>query len=446
MRIGIIGTGYVGLVTGACLADLGHDVVCVDKDAAKIAQIRSGHLPLYEPGLDGLVAANVGAGRLRFTTEIAQGLSGAQAIFIAVGTPARREDGNADLSHVHEAVAAVARVATAPVCLVVKSTVPVGTGDTLERIIAEANPRAHIAVVSNPEFLRQGAAIGDFRQPDRIVIGTDDSAARALLLELYAPLHLPIAAFVLTGRRSAELIKYAANAFLAMKITFINEMADLCEKAGGDVLDVAHGIGLDARIGAKFLNPGPGFGGSCFPKDTMALARSAQDHGSPMRLIETTIAINEQRKRAVARKIIAACGGDVRGKSLAILGLTFKPDTDDMREAPAIAIILALLDAGARIRAFDPAGMETARLQLPDIAYGSDAYDAARGAHGVVLVTEWPVFRSLDLSHMRRMMAGSTLVDLRNFYRREEAEASGLCYTGIGQAIPLREQTAIAAE
>jgi UDPglucose 6-dehydrogenase len=433
MRITMIGSGYVGLVSGACLADFGHDVTCVDLDAGKIAGLNAGRMPIYEPGLEALVTDNKVAGRLRFTTDLAPAVAAADVVFIAVGTPSRRGDGHADLSYVHAAARDIAMALDGFTVVVTKSTVPVGTGDAVERIIADTRPDADVAVVSNPEFLREGAAIEDFKRPDRIVVGLEDERAREVMTEVYRPLYLNQAPLMFTGRRTAELIKYAGNAFLAMKITFINEMADLCEKTGANVQDVARGIGLDNRIGTKFLNAGPGYGGSCFPKDTLALVKTAQDYDSPLRLVETTVAVNDSRKRAMGRKVIAACGGDMRGKTIAILGLTFKPNTDDMREAPALDIIRSLQDAGARIRAFDPEGMQQARGMLENVDYAEDAYDAATGADGLVLVTEWNAFRSLDLERLKATMRVPVLVDLRNVYRRKEVEAAGFAYASIGR-------------
>ncbi len=433
MRIVMIGSGYVGLVSGACFADFGHHVTCVDKDANKIARLRAGGIPIYEPGLDDLVARNVAAGNLHFTTDLSDAVGAADVVFIAVGTPSRRGDGHADLSYVHGAAREIAASLDGFTVVVTKSTVPVGTGDEVERIIRECNPAAEFAVASNPEFLREGAAIEDFKRPDRVVIGIEDSRARAPMEEVYRPLSLNRAPIVFTRRRTSELIKYAANAFLAMKITYINEMADLCERVGADVQEVARGIGLDNRIGAKFLNAGPGYGGSCFPKDTLALMKTAQDHDAPLRLIEATIAVNEQRKRAMGRKVIAAMNGQVRGRTVAVLGLTFKPNTDDMRDAPSIAIIQALQDAGARIRAFDPEGMSAADLVLKDVEYAASPYDAAEGAAATVIVTEWDAFRALDLARLRAAMAEPVLVDLRNIYPPARVEEAGLTYVGIGR-------------
>jgi UDPglucose 6-dehydrogenase len=433
MRIAMIGSGYVGLVSGACFADFGHEVVCVDLDETKIEKLRQGKIPIYEPGLDQLVANNAAAKRLSFTTDLAEAVAGSEVVFIAVGTPSRRGDGYADLSYVYSAAASIANAVSGFTVVVTKSTVPVGTGDEVERIIRETNPKADVAVVSNPEFLREGAAIEDFKRPDRIVVGADDERARATMSGVYRPLYLNQSPLVFTNRRTAETIKYAANAFLAMKITFINEMADFCEKAGADVQDVARGIGLDKRIGSKFLNAGPGYGGSCFPKDTMALVKTAQDFGTPVRLIETAVAVNDQRKRAMGRKVIALCGGNVRGMTIAVLGLTFKPNTDDMREAPSIAVVQALVDAGAKVRAYDPQGMEAAASLLPPIDYTSSAYEAAEGADCVVIVTEWNEFRSLDFKRLKRSMKTPALVDLRNIYKRAEIEGHGFAYESIGR-------------
>ncbi|ACA19517.1 nucleotide sugar dehydrogenase [Methylobacterium sp. 4-46] len=434
MRVAMVGSGYVGLVSGACFADFGHAVVCVDKDPDKIAALNAGRIPIFEPGLDALVAENVRQGRLSFTTDLAQGVAGADAVFIAVGTPSRRGDGFADLTYVHQAARDIARALDGYAVVVTKSTVPVGTGDEVERIIRETRPEADFAVVSNPEFLREGAAIADFKRPDRIVIGAEEPRAAEVISELYRPLYLNQAPILVTSRRTAELTKYAANAFLATKITFINEMADLCERVGADVQQVARGIGLDNRIGAKFLHAGPGYGGSCFPKDTLALVKTAQDAGSPVRLVETVVAVNDQRKRAMARKVVAACGGSVRGRTIAVLGLTFKPNTDDMRDAPSLSIIAGLQDAGARVRAYDPEGMEQARPLLTDVDYASDPYGCADGADALVLVTEWDAFRALDLARLRGVMAVPVLVDLRNVYRPEDARKHGFSYTSVGRA------------
>ncbi len=433
MRVAMIGSGYVGLVSGACFADFGHDVVCVDKDPGKIDRLNQGIMPIYEPGLDALVASNVKAGRLTFTTSLADGIKGAEAIFIAVGTPSRRGDGHADLSYVHAAAKEIAENLAGYAVIVTKSTVPVGTGDEVERIVAAANPAAEFAVVSNPEFLREGAAIGDFKRPDRIVVGTEDERARQVMTELYRPLYLNQSPLLFTARRTAELIKYAANAFLAVKITFINEIADLCEAVGADVQDVARGIGSDNRIGSKFLNAGPGYGGSCFPKDTLALVKTAQDAASPVRIVETVIAVNDQRKRAMARKVVALAGGDVRGKTVAVLGLTFKPNTDDMRDSPAIAIIQALQDGGATIRAYDPEGTEQAQLVLTQVDYASDPYAALTGADVAVLVTEWDAFRALDLDRVRTLMKTPAIADLRNVYSAEEMARRGIAYVSVGR-------------
>lgn len=433
MRITMIGSGYVGLVSGACLADFGHEVVCVDRDADKIAALEAGRIPIYEPGLETLVAENGAAGRLRFSTDLAGSVSGADVVFIAVGTPSRRGDGHADLSYVYAAAAEIAAALEGFTVVVTKSTVPVGTGDEVERIIGETNPNADFAVVSNPEFLREGAAIEDFKRPDRIVVGLGDERARAAMDEVYRPLYLNQSPMVYTTRRTSELIKYASNAYLAMKITFINEMADLCEKVGGNVQDVARGIGLDKRIGPKFLHAGPGFGGSCFPKDTLALVKTAQDNDAAVRLIETTVAVNDQRKRAMGRKVIGACGGSVRGRTVAVLGLTFKPNTDDMRDSPAIDVVRALQDGGAKVRAYDPEGMANAAALLDDVVYARDAYDCAAGADAVVIVTEWNAFRALDLGRLKAAMAGAVLVDLRNIYPPEDVVRHGFTYEGVGR-------------
>ncbi|WP_412063907.1 UDP-glucose dehydrogenase family protein [Rhizobium sp. SYY.PMSO] len=433
MRITMIGSGYVGLVSGVCFADFGHDVICVDKDAGKIEALRRGEIPIFEPGLEQLVADNVRAGRLSFATDVETSVAASDVVFIAVGTPSRRGDGHADLSYVYAAAREIARHVDGFTVIVTKSTVPVGTGDEVERIVRETNPDAEVAIVSNPEFLREGAAIEDFKRPDRIVIGLDDERARSVMTEVYRPLYLNQAPLLFTTRRTSELIKYAANAFLAMKITFINEMADLCEKVGANVQEVSRGIGLDGRIGSKFLHAGPGYGGSCFPKDTIALAKTAQDYDSPVRLIETTISINDNRKRAMGRKVITAMGGDIRGKRIAILGLTFKPNTDDMRDSPAISIIRTLQDAGAGVTGYDPEGMDNARLVIDDIAYADDAYSAARDADALVIVTEWNQFRALDFERLKSVMKAPVLVDLRNIYRHDEVTKHGFAYTSVGR-------------
>jgi len=432
MHIVMVGSGYVGLVSGACFADFGHHVTCVDKAVEKIEALKKGVIPIFEPGLDALVESNVKAGRLSFTTDLKGAVAKADVVFIAVGTPSRRGDGHADLGYVYAAAGEIAEAINGFTVVVTKSTVPVGTGDEVERIIRETNPQADFAVVSNPEFLREGAAIEDFKRPDRIVVGLSDERARSVMTEVYRPLYLNQSPLLFTSRRTSELIKYAANGFLAMKITFINEIADLCERVGADVQDVSRGIGLDGRIGSKFLHAGPGYGGSCFPKDTLALAKTAQDNESPVRLIETTIAINDNRKRAMGRKVIAAAGGDVRGKKVAIFGLTFKPNTDDMRDSPAIAVVQTLKDAGAIVSGYDPEGMENAR-QLMDIEFASGPYQAAEGADVAVLVTEWNEFRALDLQHLKSIMKSPVLVDLRNVYRKPEVEAHGFTYSGIGK-------------
>ncbi len=433
MKIAMIGAGYVGLVSGACFADFGHDVICVDLDQKKIDALLNGVMPIFEPGLAELVTGNVAAGRLAFTTKIAKAAVDADAIFIAVGTPSRRGDGHADLSYVFQAARDIAAVITKPTVVVTKSTVPVGTGDEVERILREVATGVEVAVVSNPEFLREGAAIGDFKRPDRIVIGCEDARAEQVMRDIYRPLSLGQAPLMFTGRRTAELIKYAANAFLATKITFINEIADLCEAVGADVKDVSRGIGLDNRIGAKFLHAGPGYGGSCFPKDTLALLKTADDHGVPMRIVEATAAVNDSRKRAMGRKIIAAMGGDVRGKTVGILGLTFKPNTDDMRDAPALAIVQALIDAGAAVKAYDPEGMELAAPMMPSVTMCKDAYAVADGADAVAIVTEWDAFRALDLARMGGLMNDKILVDLRNVYDARDVTRLGFAYHSVGR-------------
>ena len=433
MRVAMIGTGYVGLVSGACFADFGHEVTCVDKDTGKIAALGRGEMPIYEPGLNDLVAANARAGRLKFSNDLAGAVKGAEAVFIAVGTPSRRGDGHADLSFVYDAGREIAGALGGFTVVITKSTVPVGTGDEVERIIRETRPDAHFAVVSNPEFLREGAAIQDFKHPDRIVVGTSDPHARDVMSELYRPLYLNRSPILFTDRRTAELIKYAANAFLATKITFINEIADLAEKVGADVQEVARGIGLDNRIGAKFLHAGPGFGGSCFPKDTVALLKTGQDHEAPLRIVEAVVAVNDARKRGMARKVAAALGGELRGKTIAVLGLTFKPNTDDMRESPSIPLITALQDMGAKVRAYDPTGMEQAKLVLANVTFCKDAYDCAAGASALAIVTEWEQFRALDFARLKAAMQRPVLVDLRNIYRPSEVLRHGFSYEGIGR-------------
>ena len=436
MRLTMIGTGYVGLVSGACFADYGHVVACVDVDADKIAALRRGEIPIFEPGLREIVARNAAQKRLSFTTELAPAVREADAVFIAVGTPSRRGDGHADLSYVHAAAREIA--AALPdgrfVAVVTKSTVPVGTGDEIERIIRAARPDADVAVVSNPEFLREGAAIEDFKRPDRVVVGVEDRRAEAVMREIYRPLSLNQPPLMVVDRRTSELTKYAANAFLAMKITFINEIADLCEKAGADVQQVARGIGLDKRIGAKFLHAGPGYGGSCFPKDTRALARTGREMGAPQTLVEQVEAVNETRKAAMAARVVAAAGGDVAGKRIAVLGLAFKPNTDDMREAPALALIRALQAAGAEVHAHDPEAMEQARPLLPGVRLHDDPYAALDGAQALALVTEWDAFRALDLDRVRAAMAAPVVVDLRNVYAPAEMRAKGFRYASVGRA------------
>jgi UDPglucose 6-dehydrogenase len=433
MRVTMIGAGYVGLVSGACFADFGHHVTCIDKDAQKVAALNRGGIPIFEPGLADLVEANVRQERLRFAVDTVS-VGAAEAVFIAVGTPSRRGDGHADLSFVYDAVREIAPLLSAAAVVITKSTVPVGTGDEIERILRDKRPDADIQVVSNPEFLREGAAIRDFKHPDRIVVGTDDMRARAVVAELYRPLYLNASPIFYVNRRTAELIKYAANAFLATKITFINEVADLCEQVGADVNEVARGMGLDNRIGDKFLHAGPGFGGSCFPKDTTALLKTAQDHGVALRIVEAVASVNEQRKRAMARKVVAALDGSVRGKTVAVLGLTFKPNTDDTRDSPAIPLITALQDQGATVRAYDPAGMEQAKPQLQGVHYCNGAYVAAEGAHAIVIATEWEQFRALDLDRLKSVMAQPVIVDLRNIYRADEMKRAKFKYVAVGRA------------
>ena len=433
MRVAMIGTGYVGLVSGACFADFGHHVTCIDKNAEKIDQLRSGGVPIYEPGLDLLIERNVREGRLDFETDLTDAVKAADVVFIAVGTPSRRGDGHADLSYVYAAAEEIARSMDGFTVVVTKSTVPVGTGDEVEAVIRKTRPDAEFAVVSNPEFLREGAAIEDFKRPDRVVVGVENDEAREVMRELYRPLFLNETPIVFTARRTSELIKYAANAFLAMKITFINEMADLCEAVGADVQQVAKGIGLDNRIGNKFLHAGPGYGGSCFPKDTLALTRTAQEHDSPVRLVETVVDINDKRKAAMADKVIRACDGDVSGKTVAVLGLTFKPNTDDMRDAPSLDIIPALQKAGAKVKAYDPAGALEAEKLLDNVEMASGAYLCAEDADVLVIITEWNEFRALDLDRVRETMKGSTLVDLRNIYDPADMKDRGFHYVSVGR-------------
>lgn len=433
MRVVMVGAGYVGLVSSACIADFGHHVTCVDKDSTKVAALERGEIPIFEPGLQDLVRSNVSEGRLSFSTALDAPVRGANAVFIAVGTPSRRGDGHADLSHVYAAAREIAASLDGFTVVVTKSTVPVGTGDEVERIIREVRPDADVAVVSNPEFLREGAAIHDFKHPDRIVVGTREDRAKDVIAEVYRPLSLSQLPILYTTRRTAELIKYAANAFLATKITFINEMADLCEKVGADVQEVARGIGLDNRIGAKFLHAGPGFGGSCFPKDVRALIKTAQDHDVSLRVIEAVSAANDTRKRAMARKVSAIFCGTLRGKTVAVLGLTFKPNTDDMREAPSIALITALQDMGADVRAFDPAGMGQAPAQLQNVTYCANAYDCAEAADALVIATEWEQFRALDLDRLRNLMACPVVVDLRNIYHPDDMHRRGFAYICVGR-------------
>jgi len=434
MRVAMIGTGYVGLVSGACFADFGHTVCCVDKDRAKIEKLEKGQIPIYEPGLEDLVARNVREGRLSFHSEGAEAIRTADAVFIGVGTPSRRGDGHADLSYVYAAAEEIAEMMDGFTVIVTKSTVPVGTGDEIEKIIKAKRPDAQFAVVSNPEFLREGAAINDFKRPDRVVVGLEDERARDVMREIYRPLFLNETPMLFVGRRTSELIKYAANAFLAMKITYINEMADLCEAVGADVQQVARGIGLDNRIGSKFLHPGPGYGGSCFPKDTVALVRTAVDAGSPMRLIEATVLINDARKKAMAGKVEAALDGDLAGKTIGVLGLTFKPNTDDMRDAPSLDIVPQLQALGAKVQAFDPEGTEEARALLPGVQFVAGPYDAAFGADALLILTEWDQFRALDLDRIKQQMRGPVIVDLRNIYQPAEMRDFGFNYVSVGRS------------
>lgn len=434
MKIAMIGSGYVGLVSGACFADFGHQVICVDKDPSKIEQLNQNIMPIFEPGLARLVERNVNAGRLSFSGDLKESVKDCDAVFIAVGTPSRRGDGHADLSYVYAASEEIADAITKPTVVVTKSTVPVGTGDEVEIILSKKLGLEEFAVVSNPEFLREGAAIDDFKRPDRIVIGAEKEWAKDVMSEIYRPLFLNQSPILFTGRRTAELIKYAANAFLATKITFINEIADLCEKVGADVQEVSRGIGLDNRIGSKFLHAGPGYGGSCFPKDTLALMKTAQDNDSPVRIVETVVQINDQRKRAMGRKVIQAMGGEARDKKVALLGLTFKPNTDDMRDAPSIDVARTLIDAGAQVSAYDPEGMKIATDMMPDVMMAESSYDAAENADAVVIVTEWDAFRALDLNKLSSLMKGKALVDLRNIYHPADVTKSGLEYTSIGRS------------
>ena len=433
MRIAMIGTGYVGLVSGACFSEFGMDVVCVDKEINKIERLNGGEIPIFEPGLEGLVEGNVKAGRLSFTLDLPQAVNGADAVFIAVGTPTRRGDGHADLSYVYDAAREIAAALNGYTVVVTKSTVPVGTGDEVERIIREARPDADFDVVSNPEFLREGSAINDFMRPDRVVIGTQSKRAQDVMRQIYRPLHLNETPIIFTARNTSELIKYAANTFLATKITFINEIADLCETLGADVQDVSKGIGLDGRIGNKFLHAGPGYGGSCFPKDTLALVRTAQDAGCPLRIVETVVDINDKRKKAMAQRVIDACEGSVKGKTVAVLGVAFKPNTDDMRDAPSLDIIPALMKAGATVRAYDPEAMSEAKKLLDGVEWCDDAYATLPGADVVAIITEWNEFRLLDLDRVKELMNEPVMVDLRNVYNRKEMAVAGFRYRCIGR-------------
>ena len=433
MRVTMIGAGYVGLVSGACFADFGHTVICVDKDAGKIDRLKGGVMPIFEPGLAELVSSNVKEGRLSFTLDAPDAIRNADAVFIAVGTPSRRGDGHADLSYVYAAAKEIAEHMDGFTVVVTKSTVPVGTGDEVEEIIAKTNPNAKFAVVSNPEFLREGAAIGDFKRPDRVVVGTDSEEAREVMRELYRPLFLNETPLVYTSRRTSELIKYAANAFLAVKITFINEMADLCEKVGANVQDVSKGIGLDNRIGKKFLHAGPGYGGSCFPKDTLALTKTANDHGSPVRIVDTVVEVNDARKKAMAARVINAMGGDVKGKTIGVLGLAFKPNTDDMRDAPSLDIIPALQAAGARVKAYDPESMHEAGKMLTEVDFCDGPYHAIDGADAMVLITEWDQFRAMDFERVKKLLKTPTVVDLRNVYQPSDMKRRGFNYVSVGR-------------
>ena len=439
MRIAMIGTGYVGLVSGACFSEFGIDVICVDLDSDKIAGLESGQVPIFEPGLETLVANNVEKSRLSFTTHMNEAVASSDAVFIAVGTPSRRGDGHADLSYVHAAAAQIAEALDGYTVIVTKSTVPVGTGNEVERIVREIRPDADFDVVSNPEFLREGSAIEDFMRPDRVVIGTDNERAQELMRTLYRPLSLIETPILFTNRETAELIKYATNAFLATKISFINEVANLCERVGADVYDVSRGMGLDGRIGRKFLHPGPGYGGSCFPKDTLALVKTAQDYETPIRIVEAVVEINDQRKREMASRVLTACDGSVAGKSIAVLGLTFKPNTDDMRESPSLDIVPALQAAGAVVRAFDPEGMEEAKKVMQDVVWCGDVYEAIKNSDAAVIVTEWNEFRSLDFERMKEMMTSPVLVDLRNVYDPDHVRAAGFAYSCVGRPAAMVE-------
>ncbi len=435
MRIAMVGTGYVGLVSGACFSEFGVDVVCVDKDANKIDKLNNGEIPIYEPGLNSLIAKNTEAGRLSFTTDLPAAVKGADAVFIAVGTPSRRGDGHADLTYVYDAAREIASAMNGYTVVVTKSTVPVGTGDEIEKIMRETSPEGKFDVASNPEFLREGSAINDFMRPDRVVIGALDEKVQEVMRNLYRPLFLIETPILFTARRTAELIKYAANTFLATKITFINEIADLCEQVGADVQDVAKGIGLDGRIGSKFLHAGPGYGGSCFPKDTLALVKTAQDFDRPIKIVEAVVEVNKNRKRHMADKIVNACGGSVKGKKVAVLGLTFKPNTDDMRDSPSLEIVPALIEGGAEVSAFDPQGMDEAREMLDGVNWCESSYEALEGADVVALVTEWNEFRALDLERVKASMSNPVMVDLRNIYNPEEMVDAGFEYYCIGRTV-----------
>jgi len=429
----MIGAGYVGLVSGVCFSDFGHQVICVEKDQEKLAKLRAGKVPIFEPGLDVLLARNISEGRLEFSDDLATSIIDADAVFIAVGTPARRGDGFADLTYIYDTARELGEKLSTDTVIITKSTVPIGTNREIKRIIAGCNPKAAFEIVSNPEFLREGSAIEDFMRPDRIIVGVESAKAEAVMRNIYRPLNIRETPVMVTDLETAETIKYAANAFLAMKITFINEIADLCEKTGGDVQQVAKGIGLDTRIGGKFLHAGPGYGGSCFPKDTLALVQTGQRYGAPQRIIETVVAVNDARKLSMVDKIIAACGGSVKGKRIAVLGVTFKPNTDDMRDAPSLVILPELIAAGASITACDPEGGAEARKLLARVDWVDDAYEAADGADALVIITEWNAFRGLDLARIKKLLTTSVFIDLRNIYPPEEVSAAGLTLTSVGK-------------
>ena len=434
MHVAMIGTGYVGLVSGACFSEFGFDVTCVDKDTAKIEALQSGKIPIYEPGLENLVENNVKAGRLKFTSKIEEAIPSADVVMLAVGTPSRRGDGHADLTFINAAATEVADNLSGYTVIATKSTVPVGTGKSLKKLVAERRPDAHFDIVSNPEFLREGSAIGDFMRPDRVVVGIETEEAREMMRALYRPLFLLETPVIFTGLETAELIKYASNSFLATKITFINEIADICEQVDADVQDVAKAIGLDGRIGSKFLHAGPGFGGSCFPKDTAAYVRIAQDLGAPSQIVEAVVSVNNARKHHMAKKIIASCNGDVNGKTIAVLGVTFKPNTDDVRESPSLTIIPVLKEAGATIKAYDPEGMEEGKKLLNGVTWCESAYETMEGADALTILTEWNEFRGLDLARVKSLLKSPLIVDLRNIYKPDELAAAGFYYASVGRA------------